>query len=300
MDGNVNNADHDQLLGNFGSVTPPTEGRVSSADIGNTIGYDGYVYDPAVDMYCVRFRWHSASLGRWVNRDPGQYFGGLNLFEYCSGSVLAQLGALGLQPYLPDPITIRPERRPPGEDGDVGSHWYVLSPCARPTTYDDLAQFIDWMSANNIYLDCLRISAHGSPGSTNVLIHGQQINLWLLNAIRALRHDPNAYDSNPQLRGAIRNADRSLCELTSRCKNIEMYSCNTGSGRAGEAYNDLMQDLYYDSAPAGHSHVGHGDYLSVPGLRRALRVTKPGWGWMHDRPGYDGELKPNIITSPCN
>ena len=74
-------------------------GVLSTDDVKNTIGWDGYVYNAEISsagLYTVRFRWYSPDAGRWLERDPIGYVDGQNLFEICSGSPLTKIDFLGL------------------------------------------------------------------------------------------------------------------------------------------------------------------------------------------------------------
>ncbi|MCI0629301.1 MAG: dockerin type I domain-containing protein [Phycisphaerales bacterium] len=80
-DGAVNSLDNNQLIGAWG--TGLASGKLST--IGNTIGWDGYVFNSELDaggMYTVRFRHYRPELGRWLARDPLGYVQGVNLFGY--------------------------------------------------------------------------------------------------------------------------------------------------------------------------------------------------------------------------
>ncbi len=48
----------------------------------NEIIYCGYRYDPETELYYVRNRTYRPTLGRWIQRDPIGYVGGVNLYEY--------------------------------------------------------------------------------------------------------------------------------------------------------------------------------------------------------------------------
>ncbi|MHB1865816.1 MAG: RHS repeat-associated core domain-containing protein, partial [Candidatus Saccharimonadales bacterium] len=59
----------------------------------NEIIYCGYRFDPESELYYVRNRSYNAVLGRWLQRDPIGYAGGVNLYEYVGGRAVV----------LPDP-----------------------------------------------------------------------------------------------------------------------------------------------------------------------------------------------------
>jgi RHS repeat-associated protein len=85
-DGTVSFADW--LLAS-GTTPALAEGVLSDSSAGapdNQIGYDGYVFNAEAELYTIRYRCYSSSLGRWLERDPLPYVDGLNLFEYASSS----------------------------------------------------------------------------------------------------------------------------------------------------------------------------------------------------------------------
>jgi RHS repeat-associated protein len=67
-----------------------------SDQIGNRIIYCGYMYDPETRLYYVRNRHYNPQLGRWVQRDPIGYDGGVNLYVYVANSPISLCDPLGL------------------------------------------------------------------------------------------------------------------------------------------------------------------------------------------------------------
>jgi len=67
-DGDVDMTDY--LTAIAGSAAALPAGRISSSDVGNTIGWDGYVFNPETGEYTVRHRQYNTELGRWLERDP--------------------------------------------------------------------------------------------------------------------------------------------------------------------------------------------------------------------------------------
>jgi RHS repeat-associated protein len=95
FDGNgvVNFGDQSRVLSNFGMPGAPA-GQISQH--GNTIGYAGYLFDPATEMALARFRWYDPEQGRWVNRDPITYFDGMSMYEYVGSTPLGDIDSFGL------------------------------------------------------------------------------------------------------------------------------------------------------------------------------------------------------------
>ena len=86
-----------------------TDDDVQSSYGANEIIYCGYpdygivimvigtgLYDPETDLYYVRNRGYNPALGRWIQRDPIGYSGGINLYEYVSGRAVVGMDPSGL------------------------------------------------------------------------------------------------------------------------------------------------------------------------------------------------------------
>ena len=53
-------------------------------------------YDPETDLHHVRNRGYNPALGRWIQRDPISYSGGINLYEYVGGRAVVAVDPAGL------------------------------------------------------------------------------------------------------------------------------------------------------------------------------------------------------------
>ncbi len=61
---------------------------------------------PETQLYYVRNRTYSPGIGRWIQRDPIGYSGGINLFEYVGGRAVVEIDPSGLwSSYWNNPIT---------------------------------------------------------------------------------------------------------------------------------------------------------------------------------------------------
>jgi RHS repeat-associated protein len=81
-DGDVDAADQ-ALVGSAAAGLPSGQlSPVNPADPDSQAGWDGYLYAAETGLYEVRFRAYSPELGRWMERDPANYLGGLNLLQY--------------------------------------------------------------------------------------------------------------------------------------------------------------------------------------------------------------------------
>ncbi len=75
-----------------------TDDDVQSSYGANEIIYCGYRFDPETELYYVRNRSYNSVLGRWIQRDPVGYAGGINLYEYVGGRALSATDASGASP----------------------------------------------------------------------------------------------------------------------------------------------------------------------------------------------------------
>ena len=69
-----------------------------SSTIGNEHLFTGRRTDPQTGLQLNRRRFYHAPLGRWVNRDPIGYAGGVNLYLYVDGYPVGSVDSSGLQP----------------------------------------------------------------------------------------------------------------------------------------------------------------------------------------------------------
>ena len=74
-----------------------TDDDVQSSYGANEIIFCGYRFDPESQLYYVRNRTYNRVLGRWIQRDPIGYDGGIGLFEYASSNPAESLDPIGLK-----------------------------------------------------------------------------------------------------------------------------------------------------------------------------------------------------------
>jgi RHS repeat-associated protein len=103
-EGNIVEAYDMDAYGNTLTFTSPgtagnwwADNATQSDLIGNRIIYCGYMYDPETQLYYVRNRHYNPNLGRWVQRDPIGYHGGINLYEYVGSRPMFFCDPMGLQ-----------------------------------------------------------------------------------------------------------------------------------------------------------------------------------------------------------
>ncbi len=68
----------------------------NKSDISNELLYTGRRRDPETGLQLNRNRFYAAGLGRWVNRDPADYFDSYNLYQYVLSNPTGLLDASGL------------------------------------------------------------------------------------------------------------------------------------------------------------------------------------------------------------
>ena len=61
-------------------------------------GQAGYYTDSETGMMLATYRYYDPNEGRWINRDPIGYLGGMDLYAYCDGNPVGAIDPLGLAP----------------------------------------------------------------------------------------------------------------------------------------------------------------------------------------------------------
>lgn len=72
-----------------------TDDDVQSNYGANETIFCGYRFDPETQLYYVRNRSYNPVLGRWLQRDPVGYSGGINLYGYVGSSPVGNVDAWG-------------------------------------------------------------------------------------------------------------------------------------------------------------------------------------------------------------
>jgi RHS repeat-associated protein len=136
--------------GEVGDSAPDDDGL---SDIDNEFLYTGRRLDPETGLYQYRHRYYHAQMGRFGNRDPIGYRGGMNLYAYVGGRPTFFVDPSGMDPpvYGPPapnnyygpirPQQVRPSDLRPGQnwsrpDGSVE----FMAGDADPTVLQQLAE----------------------------------------------------------------------------------------------------------------------------------------------------------------
>ncbi|MBL8066741.1 MAG: RHS repeat-associated core domain-containing protein, partial [Chthonomonadaceae bacterium] len=88
----------------------------------------GYYYDSETGLYLCQQRYYDSNQGRWLNRDPIGYAGGVNVYGYCGGSPVGWVDSSGENPFLLVValiiLTTVPAEAPTGQEapGDFDRH----------------------------------------------------------------------------------------------------------------------------------------------------------------------------------
>ena len=85
-------ADYSEETG--GEAAPDNDGL---SDFSNELVYTGRRCDRETGLYQVRLRYLHVQTGRFLNRDPIRYFGGMNLYGYVGGAPTTFVDPLGLR-----------------------------------------------------------------------------------------------------------------------------------------------------------------------------------------------------------
>ena len=75
---------------------PYGQPTLSGTATGNTLLFQGQLWDSDAGLYCFRNRWYSPALGRFMQRDPAAYEGGAGLYVFAAGSPARYLDPYGL------------------------------------------------------------------------------------------------------------------------------------------------------------------------------------------------------------
>ncbi len=87
-------------------------------------------YDTETGLYYYGYRYYSPSLGRWINRDPIEEKGGVNLYVFVNGDPINNIDSKGLTSIIitTDPTQINPALFPTA-DKPVNQVYTGLNPC---------------------------------------------------------------------------------------------------------------------------------------------------------------------------
>jgi len=84
----------------FGAGYTATADGSASADVYDAVGFGGqagYERDEWTGLYSLRHRYYDAQAGRFVNRDPVGYKGGINLYGFCGNNPVNESDPEGTQ-----------------------------------------------------------------------------------------------------------------------------------------------------------------------------------------------------------
>ncbi len=166
----------------------------------NSIVFCGYWYDAETENYYVRNRFYSPTLGRWIQRDPIGYAGGIAVYEYAFDRPNVRLDSSGLQDYATGPIEVGnlpgasgtvhapapsavPRSAPPGDgtwlpETDLGgtTYWYnsntgAVSYVPRPFGNGQAEKCCNYTGAWRVKAERFR-SGLGGFGSVFLILYG--------------------------------------------------------------------------------------------------------------------------------
>ncbi len=119
----------------------------------NDIIFCGYRYDPETRLYYVRNRMYvmdtgGISVGRWLQRDPIGYAGGVNLYEYVGANPLRRADATGMGSVQSDMDKLLEILRDKGFDAAKEYLTELAKRYAETGVADELEQAIEDLSKN--------------------------------------------------------------------------------------------------------------------------------------------------------
>jgi RHS repeat-associated protein len=91
--------------------------------------------DPATGLYYYGYRWFDPETGRWINRDPIEERGGLNLYGFVGNSSLFNFDVVGLQGFPGVPPNLNTNGQV--TDWALGNYKPHHPPMPPPAKFDD-------------------------------------------------------------------------------------------------------------------------------------------------------------------
>lgn len=180
-----------------GFISDPVAFSSGVAAPGNTVGYSGYLFDPAVGLYCVRHRWYSAPLGQWLGRDPIGYRNGLNVHEYVGSYPVYWSDPYGLEGWWLDWETIK--RIPgqiPGVIRDYGHDALdglgLIPALGEPADAINACWYAaegDVVNAGLCAASMIPIAGWGSTAARQALKHGDEATEFIKRSRKQIRED---------------------------------------------------------------------------------------------------------------
>ncbi len=232
--GSIDFADQNAVLNGYGqSYTYRTAGKQSLQTVGNTVGYCGYLFDPATGLSLARFRWYDAGLGRWMSRDPIGYGGGsMSLGQYVSSRVTTYIDALGL-------IDLRYKHDDPHSWPD------------NPLGVDEIASFPeliqkikqDLQNSGKSCVDNLDIITHGDAGSLYFPALRKGESKFRLKPSQC---DPATRSPRGKVAEDLAELEKLLKELGSLvCPGgrVRFQQCDAGCGSDGDEMGKWVSNL---------------------------------------------------------
>ncbi len=164
------------------------------------IMFCGYRNDPETELNYVRNRTYSPVLGRWIQRDPIGYAGGINLYEYVVSNPVGNVDSNGLwhwwNPFswpiwhsVPAKAATEAAKHAVG-GGEFCGAAEAIAPLANPGIFANARHYYDQThnmnSATDPLYQGLNAIAGGTPWQDLPPAEQQAVQNWSQNAAKSL------------------------------------------------------------------------------------------------------------------
>ena len=97
---------------------------LQSQGVQANIAYAGLYHHKESGLYLATYRGYNPFTARWLNRDPIEENGGLNLYEYVGGNPIDSIDPLGLKPPKDIPPNVNPTKNISEASSMSYRQWY--------------------------------------------------------------------------------------------------------------------------------------------------------------------------------
>ncbi len=259
-DGKISSDDYDVCIADDGQKSGGGVGEAGlfSAGVRSSVGYCGYIHNEDTGLYTVRYRTYSATLGRWLTKDPAGYVDGMSLYQFVGGQPTFSLDPLGwckCEPPTQPEVTQTSGVDQPSRDTvfDFDTDWFTPVGTKNVKTWAELVKILKQRINDGKAGTCWTISGHGSSGNfnpagaandgrTQVSIDQntiQYIKSLLANQEKCALLENNNPEMVAEYRALLEFIELARTHLANG-GTLEFGGCNSGAGQSGKRLGESL------------------------------------------------------------